>query len=75
MDYEIISPIILTFGPSIRSFDITFNIINDNIYERDEEFGVDLSIPPSSPPMLFLGIDELAITIVDDEGKNTYHVA
>ena len=73
VDYEILSPLVstLTFGPSVRSFDISFLIFNDSLFETPETFEVDISIPPSPPAMLSLGITGLVVTIVDDEGNQS----
>lgn len=59
----------LTFGPSVRSFDVAFLIIDDSIFEIAEMFEVDISIPASPPAMLSLGTTGLTVTIVDDEGE------
>ena len=67
-------PYMATFhaGETHVSFDI--NIINDNIFEGDENF--DLTIDPSSLPSIVIISDpsEITVTIVDDIDDDKYSI-
>ena len=62
------APAILTFDSMVTSTDVSFQINDDTIFERREGFLIGLSIP-SSFAGLVLGMRELTVQIVDNEGE------
>ena len=60
-------------GPGETCFDI--DIIDDSIFENDEEFLVNFQIPPGSDAQIGTVASTCVRIIDDDDGRNgTYHL-
>ena len=59
---------LLTFGPTYTSTDISVTIININTYELTETFNETLTFPGDPNPRVTLAPDTAQITILDDDG-------
>ena len=61
------SNVLLTFNAATRSIQVEVELIDDNVFERDEDFNGVLSLVSSSPSVT-IGPDNALATIEDDEG-------
>ena len=48
---------------------INVTIINDNVFELTESFGISLSLPDSASSRVTLAADPAQVTILDDDGQ------
>ena len=48
---------------------INVTIINDNVFELTESFGISLSLPGSASSRVTLAADPVQVTILDDDGQ------
>ena len=48
---------------------INVTIINDNVFELTESFGISLSLPDSASSRVTLAADPVQVTILDDDGQ------
>ena len=68
-DYVGQSNVLLTFNATTR-LNVSVNLINDNTYEREEDFNGTLTLVSTSP-RVSIGPDNALATIEDDEGMQT----
>ena len=66
-DYVRRSNVLLTFNAATRSIDVPVNLIDDSVYEREEDFSGTLMLVPD---LQRVAIDRgsAVATIVDNEG-------
>ena len=48
---------------------INVTMINDNVFELTESFGISLSLPDSASSRVTLAADPAQVTILDDDGQ------
>ncbi len=70
VDYQILSPSggIVTFGPDIRTVNVSIQLFDDSLYEENESFRGNIGIPASPVSGLVLGRSSVTFTIEDNEG-------
>ena len=72
-DYTGQSNVLLTFNAATRSIQVDVDLINDRVFEMDEDFNGILTLVSDSPSVTIAPGNALA-TIIDDEGaQNSPH--
>ena len=67
-DFEFPDPLVLTFSPGVMSLNLSLELFDDEVVERDEELSLQLAIPANIPRDFGLGDNPTAlITIQDDD--------
>ena len=68
VDYDT-GPYIVVFPAGITSATFNVTIINDNILERDEEFHLNITSPPTASKVMLGQNNQIRIDIINDDSK------
>ena len=68
VDYDT-GPYIVVFPAGITSATFNVTIINDNILERDEEFHLNITSPPTASKVILGQNNQVRIDIINDDSK------
>ena len=72
LDYSSIHQQQFTFSPDVLEAVITINITDDFLFEYDEVFMISMVLISEHFPGLILGISDVNVTILDNDGMYRY---